>query len=195
MHDRNGLPADERLLSLGRSGPGVRSGFLETPRTRFVGVFLASAQTASQFAVSRHAWVASGTAQRLWMSITGTSSIRRLNRVAFVMGRDELGPFGGRAAGGRDGRRLERFAEMRKDLPDRPWLADRMSAAGDSVQTPLACFKAAGDAGASAATLVAACRSRNSNGVSSTTPLAPDRVDFREPPGPTQLAALCRDST
>jgi hypothetical protein len=61
-------------VSLGRSGPGVRSGFLETPRTLFGGVFLASAQTASQFAVSRHAWVASGTAQRLWMSITGTSS-------------------------------------------------------------------------------------------------------------------------
>ena len=31
----------------------MRSGFLETPRTRFGGVFLASAQTASQFAVSR----------------------------------------------------------------------------------------------------------------------------------------------
>ena len=41
----------ERLLSLGRSGPGVRSGFLETPRARFGGVFLASAQTASQSAV------------------------------------------------------------------------------------------------------------------------------------------------
>ena len=40
-------------MSLGRSGPGVRSGFLETPRTRFGGVFLASAQTASQVAVSR----------------------------------------------------------------------------------------------------------------------------------------------
>ena len=42
-------------MSLGRSGPGVRSGFLETPRTRFGGVFLASAQTASQVVVSRHA--------------------------------------------------------------------------------------------------------------------------------------------
>jgi hypothetical protein len=38
-------------VSLGRSGPGVRSGFLETPRTRFDGVFLASAQTATQSAV------------------------------------------------------------------------------------------------------------------------------------------------
>ena len=49
-HFRNGLPADERLGSLGRSVPGVRSGFLETPRTRFFGVFLASAQTDSQSA-------------------------------------------------------------------------------------------------------------------------------------------------
>ena len=56
---------DWRLGSLGRSCPGVRSGLLITPRTRFGGVFLASAQTASPFAVSRHAWVASGTAQRL----------------------------------------------------------------------------------------------------------------------------------
>ena len=62
-------------MSLGRSGPGVRSGVLETPRTPFGGVFLASEQTASQFAVSRHAWVASGTAQSLlWMSIAGSSS-------------------------------------------------------------------------------------------------------------------------
>ena len=61
-------------MSLGRSGPGVRSGFLETPRTRFGGVLLASARTASQFAVSRHARVASGAAQRLWMSIAGRSS-------------------------------------------------------------------------------------------------------------------------
>ena len=53
------------------------------------------------------------------MSITGTSSIRRLNRVAFVMGLHELAPVGGWAAGGRDGPRLERFAEMRKDLTSR----------------------------------------------------------------------------
>ena len=66
--------ADERLVSLGRNGPGVGNGFLETLRTRFGGVLLACAQTASQFAVSRHAWVVSGTAQRLWMSIAGSSS-------------------------------------------------------------------------------------------------------------------------
>ena len=75
MDLRNGLPADERLGSLGRSVPGVRSWFLETSRSRFGGVFLACAQTAFQFAFSRHAWVASGTAQiLLWMSIAGSSS-------------------------------------------------------------------------------------------------------------------------
>ena len=37
-------------MSLGRSGPGERSGFLEPPRTRLFGVFLASAQTDSQSA-------------------------------------------------------------------------------------------------------------------------------------------------
>ena len=61
-------------MSLGRSGPGIRSGFLEMPRTLVGGVFLASAQTASKFAVFRHAWVASGSGQRLWMSIAGSSS-------------------------------------------------------------------------------------------------------------------------
>ena len=39
-------------MSLGRSGPGVGNGFLETPRIRFGGVFLASAQTAAQSAVT-----------------------------------------------------------------------------------------------------------------------------------------------
>ena len=33
------------------------------------------------------------------------------------------------------------------------------------------------------------------NGASSTTPLAPGRVDLRPRPGPTQLAALCLGST
>ena len=32
----------------------------------------------------------------------------------------ELSPVGRRATGGRDWRRLERFAQMREDLPDRP---------------------------------------------------------------------------
>ena len=38
-------------MSLGRSGPGVRSESLETPRTRFGGVFLSCAQTTSQSSV------------------------------------------------------------------------------------------------------------------------------------------------
>ena len=121
-------------MSLGRSGPGVRSGFLETPRTRFGGVFLASAQTASQFAVSRHAWVASGTAQRLSISIAGSSSIRRLKDVALVMDLHELAPVGERATSGRQRWRLERFAKMREDFPDRPRIADRMPAATGGCQ-------------------------------------------------------------
>jgi len=52
-HVGHGLPADERLVSLGRSGPGGRSGFFETRRTRCGGVFLACAQTAFQSAFSR----------------------------------------------------------------------------------------------------------------------------------------------
>jgi len=49
---------------------------------------------------------------------------RHLNHFAVVMRLDEFAPVGGRAAGGRDGRRLERFAEMREDFPDRPRLRD-----------------------------------------------------------------------
>ena len=50
------------------------------------------------------------------MSITGSSSIRRLKDVAVVMGLHELSPFGGRATSGRDGRWLERFAKMGQEL-------------------------------------------------------------------------------
>jgi hypothetical protein len=37
---------------------------------------------------------------------------------------DEFSPVGGRATGERDWRRLERFAQMREDLPDRRWFGD-----------------------------------------------------------------------
>jgi len=36
----------------------------------------------------------------------------------------ELAPVDGRATSGRDKRRLEQFAKMREDLPDRPRLRD-----------------------------------------------------------------------
>ena len=49
------------------------------------------------------------------------------------------------------------------------------------------CFRGGGTRSAS--------RYKNSNGVNSTTPLAPGRVDFRPRPGPTQLVALCLGST
>jgi hypothetical protein len=68
------------------------------------------------------------------MSISGNSSIRRLKDIAVVMRLDEFAPVGGRATSGRDGRRLERFAKMRQDFPDRPRIADRMSAATGGCQ-------------------------------------------------------------
>ena len=45
---------------------------------------------------------------------------RHLNRFAIVVNLHELAPVGGWAPGRRDGRRLERFAKMGQDLPDRP---------------------------------------------------------------------------
>jgi hypothetical protein len=68
------------------------------------------------------------------MSIAGSSSIRRLKDVAIVMDLHELAPVGGRATSGRDRWRLERFAKMRKDFPNRPRLADRNSAATGGCQ-------------------------------------------------------------
>ena len=38
------------------------------------------------------------------------------------MGLNELVPIGGRPAGGKNGRRFERFAQVCQDFPDRPWL-------------------------------------------------------------------------
>ena len=58
------------------------------------------------------------------MSIAGSSSIRRLKDIAVVVGLHEFAPVGRRASGGRDGRRLERLAEVCQDLPDRPWVGD-----------------------------------------------------------------------
>ena len=58
------------------------------------------------------------------MSIAGSSSIRRLKDVAVVLGLNELVPVGRRAPRGCDWWRLERFAKMREDLPDRPRFRD-----------------------------------------------------------------------
>ena len=49
---------------------------------------------------------------------------RRLNRCAVVISLDKLAPVRGRATSGRDGRRLEWFAEVFENLPDRLWLRD-----------------------------------------------------------------------
>ena len=58
------------------------------------------------------------------MSIAGSPSIRRLKDVALVVDLDELAPVGGRATSGRDGRRLEWFAEVCENLLDRPRFRD-----------------------------------------------------------------------
>jgi len=49
----------------------------------------------------------------------------------------ELSRVGGRAAGGRDWRRLERFAEVREDLPDRPRIGNERDES-DVATTPRA---------------------------------------------------------
>ena len=53
------------------------------------------------------------------MSITGSSSIRRLKDYPVVVGLDNLAPVGGRATGRQDWRRLERFAEVCQGLTSR----------------------------------------------------------------------------
>ena len=95
----------------------------------FSGGFLASAQTASQFA-----FPGVSAARVLHRSeavdIKHGQFVRRgLKDVAIVMGLHELAPVGGRAPGRRDGWWLERLAQVREDFPDRPRLAGRMSVA------------------------------------------------------------------
>ena len=107
-------------MSLGSSVPGVRSGFLETPRTDFFGVFLASAQTGSQSAV---AGASTPRVRRRSEAVDvdhGQLVYPSLKDCPVVVGLHELSPVGRRATGCRDGRRLEWFAEMCQDLPDRP---------------------------------------------------------------------------
>jgi hypothetical protein len=106
-------------VSLGRSGPGVRSGFLETPRARFGGVFLASAQTVSQSAVPG---ASTPRVRRRSEAVNidhGQLVGRQLNRFAIVMDLHELARVDRRATGGRDGRRLERLAEVCEGLISR----------------------------------------------------------------------------
>jgi hypothetical protein len=62
-----------------------------------------------------------------------------LKDVVIVMDLHELAPVGGRATSGRHWWRLERFAKMRKDFPDRPRLRDerhRADRGGDTTELP-----------------------------------------------------------
>ena len=106
-------------MSLGTSGPGVRSRFLETPRTPCGGVFLASAQTAFQSAVpgasTPRGWRRSEAVDVDRGQLLG----RRLKDVPLIMDLHELAPVGRRATSGRHWRRFERFAEVCQDLTSR----------------------------------------------------------------------------
>ena len=106
-------------MSLGRSCPGVRSRFLETPRTPCGGVFLALAQTASQSAVpgasTPRGWRRSEAVDVDRGQLLG----RRLKDVPLIMDLHELAPVGRRATTARHRRRFERFAEVCQYLTSR----------------------------------------------------------------------------
>jgi hypothetical protein len=63
--------------------------------------------------------------------------------VAVFMGLGEFTPVGGRAPGGRFGWRLARFAQMREDFPDRPWLHDGRNQPDVAGNMPAACLSVA----------------------------------------------------
>ena len=60
---------------------------------------------------------------------------RGLEDDAVIMGLHEFAPVRRRVVDRCDGRRLERFAEAREDLPDRPWFADRRSVATEIAKS------------------------------------------------------------
>lgn len=59
---------------------------------------------------------------------------RTLDAITVIMDLDELGPFGGRTTGGRDGRRFEGFADVKMDLS---WERAMLSALGVAWLTAL----------------------------------------------------------
>jgi hypothetical protein len=77
------------------------------------------------------------------------------------------------------GRAARTMRSNSRDWPD--WMRRSLRGA-EGLPYRCRCFRGGGTRSAS--------RSRNSNGESSTTPLAPGRADLRPRPGPTQLAAL-----
>jgi len=111
-------------VSLGRSGPGVRSGLLETRRTPFGGVFLAS--RADRVPIRSFPTCVGRVRHRSEVVDVDHGQFvgRGLKDVAIVMDLHELAPVGGRVTSGRHRWRLERFAKMREDFPDRPRIGD-----------------------------------------------------------------------
>jgi hypothetical protein len=92
-------------VSLGGSGPGVRSRFLETPCTPWGGVFLGSTQTASQSAVSGASTPRVRRRSEAVDVDRGQLLGRSLEDVAVIVDLHELAPVSGQATGGSDGRR------------------------------------------------------------------------------------------
>jgi len=119
--------ADERPMSLGENGLGVWKRFPDKPKRR-------SRPAAIAFFSPRRRPSPESPSRALMPHVRHRSELvdvdrgqlvgRRLKDIAIVMDLHELTPVGGRAPGRRDGRRLERLAEVCENLPDRPWLCD-----------------------------------------------------------------------
>jgi len=95
------------------------AGSLKAPRPPAVAFFSRRRRPRSSRPFPGLRRLVSDAGQRLLISIAGSSSIRRLKDVAIVMDLHELAPVGGRATSGRDGRRLEWFAEVCQGLTSR----------------------------------------------------------------------------
>ena len=73
-HFSNGLPAAERLVSLGGNGLGVRTRFPETLLTPAMAIFPPGRRLAPNRLVPALRCLASDTGHKLWISIMGSSS-------------------------------------------------------------------------------------------------------------------------
>ena len=98
----SGLPADERLVSLGGSGPGARRRFPETPLTPGGGDFLTSSQTVSQSAGPGASVPCVRHGSQAAEIDRGQLVGRRLKDIAVVVHLHEFAPVGRRPASGRD---------------------------------------------------------------------------------------------
>jgi hypothetical protein len=116
------FPADERLASRVLPSPGSQQTVAATRAFRpGVAFFLPAERSLSE---SGHPTALSGVRQRPEAADVdhGWFVYPSLNDCPVVVDLYKLSPVGRRPAGGRHGRRLERFAQVCQHLPDRPWL-------------------------------------------------------------------------